>query len=110
MPEPRSETREDDLAAVLHARRLAAPAPAASTSLIQNRNVNAPGPCRRGAVEDDVVGAGCGQDRARGEDGLAERAQVRVEVERQRGVAGQAALVAGVDDPRLDADALARGS
>ena len=37
---------------------------------------------------------------------LAERAQVRVQVERQRGVAGQAALVACADDPRLDPDAL----
>ena len=59
----------------------------------------------RGAVEDDVVRAGRGQDRAGGEHELAERAQIRIEVERQRRVAGQAALVAGAHDPRLDADA-----
>ena len=58
----------------------------------------------RRAVEDDVVLAGRRQDRARGEHELAERAQVRVQVERQRGVPGQAALVARADDPRLDPD------
>ena len=40
-----------------------------------------------------------------GEHGPAEAAQIRIEVERQRGVAGQPALVAREHDPRLDPDA-----
>jgi hypothetical protein len=57
-------------------------------------------------VEDDVVGTRGGKDRAGGEHGVAERRQIRIEVERKRGVAGQPALVTGADDARLDPHAL----
>ena len=62
----------------------------------------AAGPCGRGAVEDDVVAAGDGAHGPGGEHGLAELRQVRVEVDRQRRVAGEPVLVSRRDDPRLD--------
>ena len=45
-------------------------------------------------------------DRAGGGRGLAELAQVRIQVDRQRGLAEEAVLVARSHDPRLDADTL----
>ena len=75
-------------------------------SSIQNRNVNAAGAGRGGAVEDDVVAPRERPDRSGREHRVAELGEVGVEVRGQRGVAGEAVLVPAGDDPRLDRDAL----
>ena len=69
-------------------------------SLTQKRNVNAPA-VPRGAVEDDVVGAGAGRS-APTAARIAGVGEVRVVVDRQRRVARLAVLVACGHDPRLD--------
>ena len=58
------------------------------------------GPCPdlRPCVEDDVVRPGCGQDRSRDGTALAEALEVRIEVDRQAGIAGEVVLVTGEDD------------
>ncbi len=69
------------------------------TSFIQTRNVNLPGLRAGRRVEDDVVGAGRRRDRA--DDRLDHAEQlVRVVVDRERGEACEAVLVAGDDEPR----------
>src|SRR6266545_6267882 len=57
-----------------------------------------------GRVEDDVVPAGFGTDRSRGAYLLQEDGEVRIQVDRERRVAGQLVLVSGDDHARLDAD------
>ena len=104
-PDPRSVTPTTSRAPSLTRFDLRATAGGVE-SLIQKRNANFPALAAVRAVEDDVVRARGGQDRAGSEHRLAEGAEVRVQVERQRGVAGQATLVACVHDPRLDAHAL----
>ncbi len=74
-------------------------------SFSQKRNVNAPARVAEGLSKTTSYAPAAGRIVPGREHELAERPQVRVQVERQRGVAGQAPLVAGADDPRLDADA-----
>ena len=101
MPDPASPTRTRSGSAARHRAR----------SSVRRRRGRVVDPeaeartCRRlpvGAVEDDVVGARRGPQRACGEARPAELVDVRVVVERQRRVAGEPVLVAGGDDAWLD--------
>ena len=62
----------------------------------------AAGAGRRGAIEHDVVAAGERPHGARCEDGVAELGEVRIQVDRQADVPGEAVLVSSGDDSWLD--------